>query len=30
MVEQREILNQRDEVVQSGRVIYLVARRPSS
>ena len=29
MVEEREILNQRNEVVQSGRVTYLVARRPS-
>ena len=29
MVERREILNQRNEVVQSGRVTYLVARRPS-
>ena len=28
-VERREILNQRNEVVQSGRVTYLVARRPS-
>jgi len=29
MVERREILNQRNEVVQSGRVTYLVARRQS-
>ncbi len=29
MVEQREVLNQRNEVVQSGRVTYLVSRRPS-
>jgi acyl dehydratase len=29
VVETREILNQRNEVVQSGRVTYLVARRPS-
>ncbi|MEK7879596.1 MAG: dehydratase, partial [candidate division NC10 bacterium] len=29
MVERREILNQRNEVVQSGRITYLVSRRPS-
>lgn len=28
IVEEREILNQRDEVVQTGRVTFLVARRP--
>jgi len=28
VVERREILNQRNEVVQSGRVTYLVAKRP--
>ena len=28
VVEQREILNQRDEVVQSGRLTLLVAKRP--
>jgi acyl dehydratase len=28
MIERREILNQRNEVVQSGKVTYLVARRP--
>jgi acyl dehydratase len=29
VVERREILNQRNDVVQSGKVTYLVARRPS-
>jgi hypothetical protein len=29
VIEQREILNQRGEVVQSGRVTLLVARRPA-
>lgn len=30
VVEQREVLNQRGEVVQSGRLTLLVARRPES
>lgn len=29
VVEERKILNQRDEVIQSGRLTLLVARRPS-
>ena len=28
LIEKREILNQRNEVVQTGKVTYLVARRP--
>lgn len=29
VIERREILNQRNEAVQSGKVTYLVAKRPS-
>ena len=30
VVEQREIVNQRGEVVQSGRLTLLVAKRPAA
>jgi hypothetical protein len=29
IVEEREILNQRDEVLQAGKLTLLVARRPN-
>jgi acyl dehydratase len=29
VIEEREIVNQRDEVVQSGKVTFLVAKRPA-